>query len=73
MLLSLPPAITSKCYPSGQGQGQEGSCLHLLHLWPNLLGCPREKEPPESQKLLQTEEKGEGRRSRKVNGRSVEA
>lgn len=41
------------------GQGQEGGCLHPLHLWANPLGCPRKKETPDSQQLLQTEEKGE--------------
>lgn len=70
MLRSLPPAITSNVIPPGKaGQGQEGSRLHLLHLQANPLGCPREKEPPERRKLWQMEEKGEGRRSRKVNGR----
>nr|XP_009936103.1 PREDICTED: nucleolar protein 12 [Opisthocomus hoazin] len=45
------------------GQG----CLRLLHLQATQLGCPREKEPAESQKLLQTEEKGEGGRSHEAD------
>lgn len=56
MLRSFPPAITLEWYPSRQGQ--EGSCLHLMHLQANPLRYPGEKEPPERQALAEGKEKG---------------